>query len=462
MQFNPTSRTLQKLVSPNTLDAGGGPAPEESRHTAQKNVFIIGMDDFNERILSSMPGTENLKFHSLFRFEDFKGLESYPYEDILKKADARLREFDGTIDAITGFWDFPICSMVPVLAERFGCPATSPASEVKCEHKYWSRLLQREAVSEVCPEFQAVNPFDENVAEQVEIPKPFFIKPVKGTSSALGYLIKTEAEFQKALAEIREGISSISDAFRELLDHVHTPDRVKNVHGEFCIVEELMTGVQCTVCGYVTAHQVHIYGIVDSLTYEDTSVFQRLQYPSKLPHHATQRMETASRKIMEYLGYNDAAFNVEFFYDPDRDKIGILEINPRISQSHGMVFGYVDGKPDHALMVDLALGKRPDWPRGEGPHAIAAKWYYRKFEDAHVNRVPTEEEIREIEKNEGCLIKIIANEGEDLHELDEQDPNAYDLAFIWMGDASEEDLEKKYERVVERLHFEFSEPATTA
>ena len=54
--------------------------------------------------------------------------------------------FDGRIDAIVGYWDFPVSTLVPILGERYGIRSTSLESVVKCEHKYWSRLEQQKVI----------------------------------------------------------------------------------------------------------------------------------------------------------------------------------------------------------------------------------------------------------------------------------------------------------------------------
>ncbi len=426
------------------------------------NIFVLGLDAFNERVLKNVEQAKDYDFYRLLDFSQLKGEGGYPFEEVLEQADAEIRRYgQDRVAAIVGYWDFPISSMVPILTERFGLPGPSTTAVVKCENKYWSRLQQKQVVPEACPSFALLDPFVDvdRTLDELPVDFPFFLKPIKGTSSMYAYKIENHRELKKALKEIREGVEKIANAFDELLERVHLPDHVADATGNQCLVEGLMHGRQCSVCGYSFGYDVHIYGLVDSLTYPDSSVFERLQYPSQLPEDAQEKMCDISRRVIDYIGLNDAGFNVEFFWDPADNKPRILEINPRISQSHGMVFGYVDGRPDHQIMIDLALGREPDFPKGEGDYQIAAKWYWRRFEDAFVDRIPSEEEIREIEADTpACLIKNVAQAGRNLHDLAEQDPSAYDLAYIWMGAQDEEELRKKYEQVKDRLRFEFSDP----
>lgn len=46
--------------------------------------------------------------------------------------------------------------MVPLLAERHGLPHVPLEAVLKCEHKYWSRIEQREVADEI-PNFGIVD-----------------------------------------------------------------------------------------------------------------------------------------------------------------------------------------------------------------------------------------------------------------------------------------------------------------
>lgn len=59
------------------------------------------------------------RFHSLLSKAELFG-EEIPLCDLLDKAVTQLESFEGPIDAIIGFWDFPVSSMVPVLCRKYG------------------------------------------------------------------------------------------------------------------------------------------------------------------------------------------------------------------------------------------------------------------------------------------------------------------------------------------------------
>lgn len=86
------------------------------------NVFVLGLDEHNERILHDLPDAEQYRFHPLLSVEELLRGAEIPLRELLDKAVRQLEAFDGSVDAIIGFWDFPVSSMVPLLCHRFVAP----------------------------------------------------------------------------------------------------------------------------------------------------------------------------------------------------------------------------------------------------------------------------------------------------------------------------------------------------
>ena len=108
---------------------------------------------------------------------------------------------------------------------------------------------------------------------------------------------------------------------------------------------------------YVYRGKAQVYGVVDSINYPNGMSFQRYQYPSQLPSAVKTRLREASVTVMEGIGYDQAAFNIEYFYDEDTDSLSLLEINPRISQSPGYLYEQVDGRPNHQIGVEFTAAR---------------------------------------------------------------------------------------------------------
>lgn len=147
----------------------------------RQNVFVLGLNDANRDVLHALPGSEQITFHQLLTQEELQEGEVDVLE-LLARAQEQLDAFDGSIDAIVNFWDFPATMMLPVLCQRRGLPAADLLAVLRCEHKYWSRLVQSR-VTEALPAFGLLD-LD---AEQPHLPAgvsyPVWIKPVESASS---------------------------------------------------------------------------------------------------------------------------------------------------------------------------------------------------------------------------------------------------------------------------------------
>ncbi len=421
-----------------------------------KNVFVVGADAFNMRKVRALDIPVDHRIHELLSFDEVKGGGRYPVEESLQLADERLEAFDGSIDAIVGYWDFPVTALVAILCRRHDLPSPSLESVLRCEHKYWSRVEQRKVLPDLTPRFAEVDPFDDGAVDAIDVPYPFWIKPIKGTDSLLAFKVRNDAELKSSIRQIRRRIESIARPFDHILSHADLPDDIARVKGHHCIVEELIPGRQCTVEGYIHQGQAFHHGIIDSINYPKRSSFLRYQYPSVLPKRIKDRVSEASKELMQHLGYDNGAYNVEYFYQPKTEKLALLEINPRISQSHSDIFEKVDGASNQQIMVELGLGRRPDFPLRQGRYGCAAKFHVRVFEDGIARHVPDDEAVEAVEREfPGTLIEVKIKQGMRLADLLEQDSYSYDLAHVHTGARDRRALLQKYNRILEALHFEF-------
>ncbi len=421
-----------------------------------KNVFIIGADTFNMRKVRKVEIDADFKLHELLSFDEVKGKGLYPVEECLAKARERLEKFDGSIDAIIGYWDFPVTTLVPILCREYGLPSPTLESVLRCEHKYWSRLEQHKVIPDMTPRFGVVNPFDDAAIKEIDVPFPFWIKPVKGTDSLLAFKVRNRRELDHAIGRIRERIDRIGRPFDKILSHAELPGEIADIGGHHCIIEEVIGGRQCTIEGYVFDGEPRHHGIIDSINYSKRSSFLRYQYPSILPKRVKSRISEATDRLLRHLEYDDATYNVEYFYQPKTEKLMLLEINPRLSQSHSDMFEKVDGASNFQIMLELALGREPDFPLRRGRYGCAAKFHVRVFEDGIVSHAPDAADIERIEHEfPETLIELKVRQGDRLSEMLEQDSYSYDIAHVHTGARDQKALLDKYNRILQALHFEF-------
>jgi len=425
-----------------------------------KNIFVIGLDPFNLRKLRGIRNNEHYNYHSLLAYEEVVKPLDYPYEAMLKKAENQLRRFPGTIDAIISHWDFPADTMLPILCRKFGLPSPTLETVLKCGHKYWARLEQQKIIPEHIPAFCAFDPFAGDPLGRIDLPFPFWIKPVKSFGSFLGFFIDSEQTFHRHLPTIRSNIPRIGKAFNEALKHAELPPGVQGIDGNHCIAEEIIQGDrQNGPEGYVYNGEVHINGITDSVKDKAGRSFTSYEYPSVWPQHMQDKSIEVTRRLLSRLGLDNSAFNLEFIWDESTDELKLIEINPRISQSLSDMFEKVHGTSNHEVIVELAQGIKPDYPRNEGQFNCAAKFMWRCYEDALVRRIPSPDEIAQVQEEfPGTEVYIEAREGRMLSELRDQDSYSYEIAIILLGAANHQQLLQRYARCQEILKFEFVKP----
>lgn len=428
-----------------------------SEDIRRQNIFILGWDDFNAAELSLVSDAENYRYEQLLTFDEIFSSEKPDVQDLLQKARSILDAYDEPIDGIIGYWDFPVTTMRACLCAEYNLAGPNLRGIIACEHKFWSRLEQSKAIDE-CPQFEAVDIFDEQAADKISIEYPFWLKPIKATGSQLGFKVQSREDFRNAQQQIQDGIRFYSENFSYFLEKVPRPKEVENIGGSYCIAESIIAGLQCTVSGYVRNNEIRIYGIVDSINYPESSSFFRFEYPSALPKHVKSRISEDSIRIIEQIGLDNSTFNIEFFYDETYNWLWALEVNPRLSQSHSYQYRLVDGDTNLKIMIDLALDRTPDFPHGEGKYDRAAKFFYRRFSDGLVTRVPDAGEIAEIEAAiPDTRIDIMVSTGIKLSELSLQDSYSYDLAHVFIAAADRDELLRKYHRCLEMMNIQIDE-----
>ena len=427
----------------------------------EKNVLVVGLDEDNRRRLESIRNAENYCFVQLLDAEDVLYRKDYRVAELLERARHNLVQFEAPVDALIHYIDFPVSTMMPLLCREFGLPSASLEAVLKCEHKYWSRLEQARVVPEHVPAFAQFDPFDANALDALEaqgVGFPFWVKPVKSFSSYLGFRVDGQDDWWRAIAQIQDNIGRFSNDFDYFLQQVGTPPGVGG--GQMCLAEQLIGGRQCTVEAFVHRGRVFPYAVVDSIREANQSSFARYQYPSRLPQRIQRRLFSITRKVLQHIGFDNAPCNLEFFWDPVAEKIWLLEINTRISESHCNLFELVDGASHQEVAVDLSLGERPRMPYRCGDFNCAAKFFVRTFEDAYVTRVPSRGDLLRLhEEVPGARLRVVPQVGMWLSQLPDQDSYSYVLAIVWIGARSQKALLQKYDACLRHLQFGLSKHA---
>lgn len=419
-------------------------------------IAVIGADDYNMGLIEAIPGYEDYEILPVLSWEDMQPPHGrIDFEDLYQRARNIIDDHPGDPVAVVGHLDFPVTSIVSLLTKHYGLTGASPEAVAKCEHKYWMRVEQKEALPDRTPDVRAVNPFDPDGAKKDALPYPFWLKPVKGHSSVLGFMIEDEGDLDDALHECRQKIHLIGEPFNKFLSRLEDRGVAETVDGNFAIAEALISASrQFTLEGYVYQGETVIYGAVDSIRGgEHQSSFSRYQYPGDIPEDVIEQGRKIAHDFLSHIGYDNAPFNVEYFWNPEDRTLNLLEINPRISKSHSPLFRMVDGCCHQKVAIDLALGREPKMPKGEGKDDVAAKFMFRSFEaDGIVKRVPSDQEIGDLKRILPDIdTNILVEKDVQLSTLFFQESYSYELADVFLGGNSVQMIEDSYHRCLDSL-----------
>lgn len=423
----------------------------------QKNVFVLGLTPMQRGELGTVHDAEQLAFHGLLDYDMLVGDATYDFDDLLRQAREQLDAFDGQVDAIVSHWDFPTSVLGPMLAAERGLPAPTLQSVLRCEHKFWGRLEQHDCVPEVVPGFSAFDPFADNPREQIGLDFPFWVKPIKAHSSNLGFEIHDAAELDAAIEDIRAEIGGVGDAFDQVLRRVSVPDALGGAGGNSCLAEQVVTGIQFAPEGSVSGGHFDVHGVFDMGKSDSGMSISRLDYPAaSVPQEVQQRAIDTTRRLLEHIGYDDACFTSEFMWDEPNDRLRLIEVNTRISQSHSELFAKVEGRSNHQVAIDVALGRRPQMPDGGGgDHAVASQYMVTCETDAVIRAVPSQADRDRVEELfPDTQVNVTVEPGDRLSELPHQDSYRYVLAMVYAGDRDRDALDKRLAAIEDILTFE--------
>ncbi len=376
--------------------------------------------------------------------------------DMMQEIRSRREDFRGVV----GIDDFPACMLAALVAETFGFAFPSFESLFLCQHKYYSRLRQRDAAPEATPNFHPVDISQPLDPARIPIPFPVFVKPVKSYLSILARRLETFQDLARAAAEAPARLGPVATMFDALVGVSPLDGRYRDIPATALLLEEPLTGHQVTLDGYAYRGRVVPLGVVDSVFFPGTLSFARFEYPSRLPPHVQERMGRIAERAIAGIGLDRTFFNIEFFYREEDDAIQIIEINGRMASQFAPLYRMLHGIDMYAMQLDMALGGDPGgrevWAPGREIAGVAASFVLRRFQDGVVARVPSTEERRRFdERYPDAFVELLVQEGGRLSdELQDDESYRYALVDLCAGDWNE--LYRNFEEAKRLLPFSFA------
>ncbi len=354
------------------------------------------------------------------------------------------------LSGITSGVGYPGMSVASIMAQRLGLPGPRPECILTCEHKYYSRVAQRQLVPEATPEFGLIDPAEPQSTMAIN-KFPAFLKPVKSCMSMNAYVVNNAEELERYVKS-----ALLPDGFLKPFNDMLAPYPDFELDVSYLLVESLLEGHQVSLEGFVFDGTVHVMGIIDAIMFPGTYSFKRFQYPSSLSSEVQAQMEQIAETFISGIGYDNALFNIEMIYNPRRQEIHIIEVNPKIASQFPDLFERVDGTSSYTILLQTALGEEPTFTRRQGPFKVSGSCVLRTFEDQRVVSAPSADQLAAITKRfPDAKIQIMASPGKRLSEQI-QDVSSYRYGLVNIGANSVEELEEKFETCKSLLGFQFA------
>jgi biotin carboxylase len=339
---------------------------------------------------------------------------------------AFLREWEGVpADGVVATKDRSAL-LAALLAQRRGLPGPTPAALLACQHKPTAREIQQRTAPEATPRYALLD------AHNPPFEYPFFAKPVIGRLSQGAARVDSEAD----LRTLQEN-EQYTRRYAEIAALAGAD--IASMRG--FLAEELLTGDEVTLEGYVHGGRVTTVGVTDSVKYAGTGSFERFEYPSKLSEERQAELSVIAERVLPGFGFDCGFFNVEYFVPPTGPP-GLVEVNGRIASQFAPLVQELHGRSTYDALFQLACGEDPRWKTGL-PDGVGISYCIRVFEDAFVEAVP--------EPEEG--LEILVAPGLRLSEQGTNDAQSYRLAiFSEFGETREEAVARCHARA-RRLNF---------
>jgi hypothetical protein len=350
--------------------------------------------------------------------------------------------------------DYPGAIVASALSQRLGLPGSPPSRILASSHKYYSRMAQREAVPDSTPWFQLVDPKRPRGGLS-ELHFPCFIKPVKGAFSVMSRRLDSWEDLESFLS--RPSLAEFLIHYVFMFNRLMRGLTDLELDGGYFVAEDLLKGRQVTVEGYATADSVDVLGIVDSVRHAGTRSFVRFDYPSSLSRRVQARMREVAVSVVRRLGLKHTLFNIEMMYDLRRDRVFIVEVNPRMCGQFADLYQNVDGRSGYDVALALAVGEPPPEKLARTGYRVASSFPLRIFAPARVVEAPSTEKVREIERRfEGSRIWTEAVPGGRLDDFESlEDGRSFRYAVVNLAARDRDSLFQRFEEVTRALGYRF-------
>ena len=323
---------------------------------------------------------------------------------------------------------------------------------LRAAHKYYSRRRAARGRSRGGAEAsRAARPARD---ARAPLAFPFFVKPVKGSFSVLARRDRGRRRSSAPSSRRRRCASSRPATCRS---STGSRRRYPEFERRRCcfMAEELLRGELVTVEGYVCAGAVELLGIVDATLHAQAS-FARFDYPSRCRVRCRSAWLRSRAGWSRRWGSRRRSGTSRWSTTRPRDRVAIVEVNPRICGQFADLYQKVDGTNGYEIALALARASRRSSRTEAGATRPAASFPLRVFEPTRGRAAPAPADDRgrgaRVRRRPWCGASVEA--GDELARLREaRTARACATRSINLGGASRGELAARFAAMHARLGF---------
>jgi biotin carboxylase len=378
-----------------------------------------------------------LKYNLLFREPNFN---ASPYEQATGIIDW-LKESNQEIDAVVGYLDAHV-AIASIIAERLHLAAPSVEAMYVAQNK--AEFSRRMALNKL--PYPLTQEIDISTDELPSVGYPLFLKPDKGSLSAYSYVIESEDDYKEKRTILRQEKNVSQPVFNHFFSHFN---KKYAQLGSWFVVQSMSSGVQYNIDGVVIDGKVFSLGIIKTLTTADGKSFTEFVYPADVSEQFIVATEKMATEVLAAVGFDNSGFNIEYFAK-ENGEMAIIELNPRMGPGFFPLFEQRYESSCFEILFQVALREEPNFAL-KNPSRKAVSYPLRVFTDRFVEKVPTQERFRQLEKDLDIVeIDIWIQEGEKLSNR-RQDAYSFRYGLVHIGGDSFEEVVAKKDRLMQIL-----------
>jgi hypothetical protein len=372
----------------------------------------------------------------------------------LEQTIERIRQNPDMYDGIVGTHDSSAV-FAAIIARETGHRFAPISAVINAQNKYLCRRIQREVIPEHTPRYALALDYLRNPSR---LDLPFFIKPVRSNISFGTHVVTKPGELEYYIARESIDIARFNQYYLNALSidpSFHNALNVATCNSFLC--EDLITGTQVTVDGYVFEGQAEFFGITRAVYHPDTNSFFYHAFPHSFNPGLQEKIESALKKLIHALGIDNSFFNVELRADEDKNRFSIIEVNCRTAFQFAKTIEAVTGTDPLLMLCDVAVGKKPE-PRASNKKTFTACYNFELhlFHDARILETPTQSAFAEISmKYPEVHVRNLIHENACLSDF-KHNPQSFRYGVVDVPGDSHEEIMKKYEQVISMLGYRFS------